>query len=682
MLKKTNLKKSALLFLSLTVITACQTITQSNEPGLSGINNTNPENINTAISGFAEFPRPDKFKTKATVAEVTSIATVSVLNAVTKTVMATGITDEKGAFTITPGKTFNPSVKETFIVEAAKRTGNKNDVIALRTYIQWNGGKWVSITTPNVVLNSKTTALSIIAGENPSISPGQLINRISITGENSTFTPFGPVTAEILTDVDQTVNSLLSQSYDPVQYIRLVNGEYTVIKQVPPYITRPIGPDKIFSVGNSGTGTNIYAMDLDGTHRVNLTQNLTTPVNPISLLLSPDRRNLFFASSGDGGGFGGFGPPTTFSMPVDGSDLINLTKYSVHLNESATFLPNGKILYRGSLTGSGGCCPYGGFDVFTVNPDGSGLTNISNNNSVPMDSSLESFTTPDKSKVFYGNDGANEIYMANTSGPPAPFKLSGNFAVRASSFVLSPDGKRIAFTAADASAIYLTDTNGSGNIKTINAGTLGISPSGNIFEGLVFSGDSTKLTFQVRGGASGDNVFVITNLDTLANFKAVSNIANAGNYSPLFSRDNSRVIWRTESGSPLRTMTLPSMKADGSGSAITLLAVTSNPGQGGIGVSPSSFSNSAPVIIANVSCFYICDISETHIISADGTSTTLLPNSVHVSENFTGVPGNRIIFSTDSENGTADIFSLKTDGTDYRNLTNTDDVYEFRYYKF
>jgi hypothetical protein len=219
---------------------------------------------NTQVKGTVEFPeKSNGLSIKATTTDISTQSTVSIIYppghpTLANKTAASGLTDGSGTFIINPAGTFTPATNDTFVLEAAKRIGGVGqDDMTLRTYIKWNGTGWDSMTTPGIKINSKTTALAIIAGYNTgTITASDTINKIV----NGTPQSVGSVTAQTITDVAALVTTLLTNNFDPVQYIGLSNGSYVIL-------TPTLSPVGEFLVNtyttNQQSGTSV-AMDVLG----------------------------------------------------------------------------------------------------------------------------------------------------------------------------------------------------------------------------------------------------------------------------------------------------------------------------------------------------------------------------------------------------------------------------------
>src|SRR5690606_35741175 len=171
---------------------------------------------------------------KASLNEVGTSASVSViyppdhLTDPNKTI-ATGLTDSNGNFTINPDISFSPANGDIFALEGRKRLGGaESRVLSVKTFIQWNGSGWNSMTSPNLFINTKTTALSIIADQQE-IPSADTIGTIDVSGETSVPGDVGdPVAvtgAEVL-DLAEKVTIVLNADYDPFAHITYQFGSY------------------------------------------------------------------------------------------------------------------------------------------------------------------------------------------------------------------------------------------------------------------------------------------------------------------------------------------------------------------------------------------------------------------------------------------------------------------------
>jgi hypothetical protein len=131
-------------------------------------------------------------------------------------------------------------------------------------------------------------------------------------------------------------------------------------------------PDGLkFAVGGFGDTYNIYLINLDGSNRTQITQPSTSPVlfEDHDPAWSPDGSKITFIRCVDSNGFGCW--DTTSHLWVVNADGSNPTKLTDTQAWSHAWSPDGTKIILGNAQSSGG-------DLLVMNPDGSGLTNITN----------------------------------------------------------------------------------------------------------------------------------------------------------------------------------------------------------------------------------------------------------------------------------------------------------------
>jgi hypothetical protein len=195
------------------------------------------------------------------------------------------------------------------------------------------------------------------------------------------------------------------------------------------------------------------------------------------------------------------------------------------------------------------------FDIFIMNPDGTGQSNITNNQAGDRAPSF----SPDGSKIVFESDrdGNGEIYLMNADGSfqtrltnDASFDYEPAF---------SPDGGKIVFTSERSgnAEIYVMNSDGSGLLNLSN------HPNGD--SDPAFSPDGSKIAFaSTRDG--GDGEIYLMNADGTNQIRLTAN----GGFSPSFSPDGSKIIFTTGSSGVGNAIAL--MNADGTNE----VALTSN----------------------------------------------------------------------------------------------------------
>jgi TolB protein len=159
-----------------------------------------------------------------------------------------------------------------------------------------------------------------------------------------------------------------------------------------------------------------------------------------------------------------------------------LNRYFIPANQSFTNLDSNKVVNFsmsrvcvGLLSAQNGKISFArSGEIFTVNPDGSGVTNITND---PASDNGPDWSPDGNGLIFYSNrDGNNEIYRKSSEDAP-PVRLTnntvGDFSPR-----FSPDGASIVFVS-DRDGdweIYKMNADGSNQVRLTNNAAFESSP--------------------------------------------------------------------------------------------------------------------------------------------------------------------------------------------------------------
>ena len=302
----------------------------------------------------------------------------------------------------------------------------------------------------------------------------------------------------------------------------------------------------------------------------------------------------------------------SFDLSVDHYQMTVLT-YTLFL--PITFkpqVPNGgdKIVfsYR-CICGSPG-------DIFTINPDGTERTNLTNHT---KQNSYEPVWSPDKTKIAFASDmsridGGTDIYVMNADGTGVTRLTNSTTPVADRQPAWSPDGTKIAFASFgrdgdQQGGIYLMNTDGSNIVRltTHNDGQPHWSP------------DGTKL--------------------------AISSTRDAPPGGPKFGK-------------------IYVMNVDGSGA----VAITDD---GGADVYPRWSPDGTKIAFSSPNRGNDSDI---YVVNADGTGFTRLTFAAPFSGHFGpawSADGSQIAFLSRQVVGTTneEIFTMNADGTNQQRVT-------------
>lgn len=216
MIKKI-MKLKSIIILPLVCIFSC------NSPNIPSFSSKN------IIKGIVEFPSKieNEFSTKAEIEDIAYNATVSLIypadNENANETISTTLTNENGSFSIST-ENYTPQTDDILILEAIRRIGSSgNNIMSLRTNIKWTGSQWISITTPNIYINSKTTAICIMESNDENIIAEDTIGKVDYSVNPTVISNIGTspniITSTQINDVADLVITSLSNNNDPVSNI-------------------------------------------------------------------------------------------------------------------------------------------------------------------------------------------------------------------------------------------------------------------------------------------------------------------------------------------------------------------------------------------------------------------------------------------------------------------------------
>ncbi len=195
------------------------------------------------------------------------------------------------------------------------------------------------------------------------------------------------------------------------------------------------------------------------------------------------------------------------------------------------------------------CCPGGLHQIFTMNPDGTGQTQVSDGTANDQNPAW----SPDGAKIAFtsGAAGAAQIWTMSTNG-------TGRTNVSNNAFNdydpgWSPDATKLAFTRG-AGQVYTMNANGTSQTNISNSGSNDQDPA--------WSPDGTKIAF--HSDRTGHNEIYIMNPDGTSQTQLTNNVFASGDASeaPDWSPDGTKLAFHNVAGSS--TVLGCHMNADGS----------------------------------------------------------------------------------------------------------------------
>lgn len=207
------------------------------------------------IHGVVYFQDPG-YRTQATLEEIASSATVSLIDTSRNVTVASTLTNEQGGFSLSLPR-WRPVEGQTYYLEAIKGLGNNvagRDAVRLRTLVRSRPDTgWMSITGSGATVISKsTTTISTVASlkGGTRVDPDLLIGSLSVGASGSTAIP--PDTFNGTANFDASefeavwrfVDSAVTQGVDPLANIAWDSGTNTFTLATPfgPYI-RALNPN-------------------------------------------------------------------------------------------------------------------------------------------------------------------------------------------------------------------------------------------------------------------------------------------------------------------------------------------------------------------------------------------------------------------------------------------------------
>lgn len=256
-----------------------------------------------------------------------------------------------------------------------------------------------------------------------------------------------------------------------------------------------ISLNKILYVeGVSSTNTGrLVTIDSDGSNKTEIRSFSSTSLGYAEW--SPDASKIAFIYNPTGGGTG-TATPEIYTLNSDGTSLTQLTNNAVS-KAYCTYSPDGtKILYMEALSG-------GGAGLFTINPDGTNKIQIT---SFPSMAPGYPSWSPDGSKIafIYGPSGPAQVYTINSDGTLLT-QLTNSTNSKAYC-AYSPDGTKILYMesapAGAGAGFYTVKSDGTNNVEVRSFSTA-------VLAFPTWSPDGTKIAFLYNPTSTGTGAIQI-----------------------------------------------------------------------------------------------------------------------------------------------------------------------------
>jgi len=230
---------------------------------------------------------------------------------------------------------------------------------------------------------------------------------------------------------------------------------------------------------------------------------------------------------------------TLYGINADGTGLVDITP-SLGALCFAWAPDSSKIAF----VGWGSCYRLPCYDIYQVNPDGSGLIRLTYTNSFKGNLSW----SPDGTQCVFSSEkpsgSGTGIYVVNTDGTDPEFLTDG------ADPLYSPDGTKIAFhkgSSTTSFSLYSMNPDGTGQVQIFPLDV----------RGETWSPDSQKLAFEYY-----EEVYTInadgTNLINLSKL-------SSHDESPTWSHDSSQIAFQSDRNALDQAMRLYIINADGTG---------------------------------------------------------------------------------------------------------------------
>jgi CSLREA domain-containing protein len=391
----------------------------------------------------------------------------------------------------------------------------------------------------------------------------------------------------------------------------------------------------------SSRGHEIYVVNADGS---GLTQLTAGGDGALDLAWSPDGSTIAFA--GPFFSFDVIVPPDMDSplsiVSADGSGQMRITQDAAY---DPAWSPDGsQIAFSSNRDGN--------HEIYVVNADGSGLTNLTKFS--PASDSDPAWSPYDSHIAFVSDrEGGDDIYVMKADGTNQARLTSDG--PHNTSPAWSPDGSQIAFVSdRDGNdEIYVMNADGTGQTRLTNSATDDGEPVWSPAPTSIPVPSDERIAFS--SDRDGDSEIYVMNPDGTGPTN-LTNTSGAGDERPTWSHGSSQIAFNSDRDGNWEIYV---MNADGTGQT----NITNDPGYDG--EADWSPDDSKIAFTSNRD-----GNGQIYVMNADGTGQTKLTNDGAANFYAAWSPDGSKIAFTAQRDGNDEIYVMNADGTDQTNLTN------------
>jgi Tol biopolymer transport system component len=352
------------------------------------------------------------------------------------------------------------SVDNSYATSEVGEPDHASHAVGLSVWYQWQAA-----TSGSVTFDTSGSSVDTVLG----VYTGSSVNGLTVVASNDDTSSDG-YSLVSFTATANTIYYIALDTYDGAGS----PGPMTLNWQpgAPAPTPTPATSGRIAFGSAHGNTMQVFIMNGDGGAHTRLTDKTYDSHEP---LWSPDGTKIAFRTFRDG-------QSEIYSMNPDGSNQIRLTNSSGSLYPS--WSPDSTKLVFSSFDSQ-----YNS-NVFVVNADGTGLTNLSN------DSTGTSFMpswSPDGTKIMFlsSRDATQSIYLMDPDGSNTT-RLTNS---PDDAPVWSPDGTKIAFVRWGLSGAEIYSMNADGSNQTNLTNTAALLPEAPYNFHPVWSPDGTQIAF-------------------------------------------------------------------------------------------------------------------------------------------------------------------------------------------